>query len=364
VLRVQMGGQAPGGALRALPNLDGLDGTESGPAPENAAIRTLTASPEISVVVPVRDGERHIGGFLEAVEMQTLARERFETIVVDDGSRDATRELARAWVDQDGDRRKLAISNGGGPGYARNIGWRLAKGNWIAFADSDTIPRTDWLDAALAAVRSTGTDAVEGSVEPWPAEAVGPYTHQPRNETGGYYMTANMIYRRELLERLGGFDERFEQFLEDSDLAFRAMESGVEIPFRPEVRVHHRVIERSVIDVLRSTRRLRWIPLLAAVHPERYRSQLRPHVRPLGAVDVDVVFGLLSIVAARRAHGIARLVLMAGGANGLRRGIDAGQVRAAPPRKATKRAVLAVALPVCRVFWWIEGSLRFRKLVW
>ena len=107
-------------------------------------------------------------------------------------------------------------------------------------------------------------------MEPWPTEAIGPHTHQIVNRGGGLYMTANMIYRRDLLEDLGGFDERFREFLEDSDLAFRVMDAGHEIPFAPEVRVRHHVRSPGFGAILRSTRHQRWISLFAAKHPDRY----------------------------------------------------------------------------------------------
>ncbi len=323
------------------------------------------SAPEIAVIVPVRNREALLPGLLAALDQQTLERPRFEVIIADDSSVDRTREIARAWVDSDPSRLRLVVSEGRGPGHARNRGLRLATAEWIAFTDSDTLPEPDWLEAALRGVERLGAVAIEGAVEPWPPESIGPRTHQVINRTGGLYMTANMIYRRDLLEELGGFDERFtEPFLEDSDLAFRVMDSGHEIPFASEVRVRHHVRSSGLRDILKSTRRQRWLSLLARKHPDRYWTQLRPAVRPLSSVDVDVMVALLSAAALVKTKGPGRAVLLAVAANGLRRGCGSHGVFRASRGEAAKRAALAVGLPIGRTLWWLEGCIRFRKVIW
>jgi glycosyltransferase involved in cell wall biosynthesis len=323
------------------------------------------STPDISVVVPVRDGERYLHGLLSAIDEQTLDRDRYEVLVVDDASGDTTAEIVASWAGLDPARRQLLRSKGYGPGHARNIGIGAARGEWIAFTDSDTLPDPTWLEAALEAVRTLGVAALEGAVEPWPHEAMGPYTHQIVTEAGGRYMTANMVYRRDLLTGLGGFDERFEQpFLEDSDLAFRVIEAGYEIPFVPQVRVRHHVRFPSMLETLRSTRKLRWIALFAGKHPELYRTRLRPIVRPLPGVDIDVLLGLAALAAALRARGPVRLVLLGVAANGMRRGLASAEVLDGAPAERAARAALALTLPVARAFWWLEGCIRFGRAVW
>jgi glycosyltransferase involved in cell wall biosynthesis len=321
--------------------------------------------PDVSVVVPVRNREDLLPGLLGALDRQTLDGRRFEVIIVDDCSVDRTKAIVQAWVDSDPLRRHLVVSEGKGPGHARNRGLSLSTAEWIAFTDSDTLPEPDWLEAGLRSVERLGAVAVEGSVEPWPPDAIGPQTHQVINTTGGLYMTANMIYRREVLDELGGFDERFYQpFLEDSDLAFRLMDSGYDIPFAPEVRVRHHVIQPSFSSIFRSTRHQRWLSLFAVKHPDRYWTQLRPAVRPLSSVDVDVILALFSILALSRTRGPGRAVLFAVAAHGFKSGLASNGVFHGPLDQSGSRAVLALGLPVARAFWWLEGCIHFRKFVW
>jgi GT2 family glycosyltransferase len=325
----------------------------------------MTAGPQISVVVPVRNREDCLGDLFRELEGQTLPGEQFEVVIVDDASTDGTRDLAASWVAEAPARRRLIDGRGEGPASARNLGIAQAEAEWIAFTDSDTMPEADWLASGLDAVERHGVRALEGAVVPWPPEAVGTYTHQIDSGAGGRFMTANMIYHRDVLELVGGFDERFRApFLEDSDLAFRVLDAGYEIPYAPEVRVRHRVERLSLTDALRSAQKLRWTALFAGKHPERYRTQLRPFVRPLSAIDVDVLLGLLAATAAPRTRGLPRLALALVAANGIRRGLVSAQAFSAPVGEMPTRATLGLSLPPTKAFWWLEGCIRFKRTVW
>ena len=322
--------------------------------------------PEISVVIPVRNGSRYLPGLFAALDDQTLPDDRFEVILVDDGSVDGSRDLAGAWVRTHPMRRTLVEGEGRGPAHARNLGIERAKGEWIASTDCDITPSPGWLEMALHATTDTGAEAVEGAIEPWPPNAAdGPYSLVFSNEVGGRYNTGNMVYRRELLLRLGGFDEGFaEQFLEDSDLAFRILDAGFEIPFVPEMRVRHPVLNRSPIEAIHATRRLRWVSRFARKHPHRYWSELRPLVRPLSHVDIDVILALGALIVIPKSKGAPRLALAVIAANGFRRGIGSAHVFSAPPEQRASRAFLSVAMPLAKTFWWLEGCVQFRKAVW
>jgi glycosyltransferase involved in cell wall biosynthesis len=322
-------------------------------------------NPEISVVVPARDAADTLPGLLRALDAQTLPKELFEVVIIDDGSRDDTGALVDAWVTENHQTRSLIRGLGRGAGYARNLGIRNSCAPWVAFTDSDTMPEPGWLSSALDVVRTEVVDGLEGVVETWPGDAVGPFTHQLESRDGGHFATANMIYRRSLLESLDGFDERFGgAFLEDVDLAFRALDAGARIVFKPEVRVRHQVLQPSPVKVLASTRRQRWIPLMALKHEGRYWTDVRRTVRPLTSVDVDVLLGLLAILAVPRASGFSRAALLLSGASGLRRGFGSARLTDARGSELAARAALSIALPVAKGFWWIEGSFHFKKLVW
>lgn len=106
----------------------------------------------ISVVIPAYNSEATISNCLKAVKQQSLLP--LEVIVVDDGSKDRTAELAKEWA--------IVIPNTRqkGAGGARNTGAYVAKGDIIAFTDSDCVPPKDW----LRNIASVFTDATVGAV--------------------------------------------------------------------------------------------------------------------------------------------------------------------------------------------------------
>lgn len=94
--------------------------------------------PDISVIVPVYKVEKYLDRCIESIVNQTYPD--LELILVDDGSPDNCPALCDAWAERD-ERIRVIHKKNGGASSARNAGLKIAKGNWIAFADSD-----DWLD--------------------------------------------------------------------------------------------------------------------------------------------------------------------------------------------------------------------------
>jgi len=318
-----------------------------------------SADPVVTVVLPVRNGDRYVGDALAAIERQTLPPEKFETIVVDDGSIDGTPDLLASWREAHPGRRVVLRRGGNGPAAARNAGIAAARAEWVAFTDADTIPDELWLEQLLAA--GEDADAVEGRVVAR-AENGAPRAdvHTLENETGGQYVTANMAYRRATLERVSGFDESFrDAFLEDSDLAFRVLDSGGRIVFAPDAVVAHRVIPSSPLGTLRAARKMRWLPLLARKHPARYRAEIAPRLKPVTRPDAHVLAGIggLALLPFGGAPLVAGALLAANGA----RVIGRSPRMRVPLREMPTAAAVSVAIPVAKVGWWLVGWASLRR---
>lgn len=203
------------------------------------------ALPDISVVVATRDRRARLSGLLDSLSSQTLDAKRFEVVVVDDGSRDDTWGLLEDAAEGSG----LALTplrreRPAGPAAARNTGWRAARGNLVAFTDDDCEADPVWLEELLGAAGDENA-IVQGPTSPIPAELdrIGPFSRTRHIEDPGpWFATCNILYPRALLERLDGFDESFPEALgEDTDLGWRAQESGATSRFAPRARVFHAV---------------------------------------------------------------------------------------------------------------------------
>ncbi len=221
-------------------------------------------TPDVAVVFATHNRPQRLRGQLAALRRQTLPHDRFEVIVCDDGSTpetgrvlaDETRRFAEAGISFTAVRNEACR----GVAAARNRGWRAATAPVIAFTDDDCEAPPQWLDHGLRAVAAAPGSFVQGPVAPIPAEldSYGPFSHTVRvTAMGPGYETANIFYPRAVLEAVGGFDEAvFAWGGEDSDLAWRAIEAGVEPAWAPDAVMHHAVENLGPIHSLR--RAWRW----------------------------------------------------------------------------------------------------------
>ncbi|MEJ7784164.1 MAG: glycosyltransferase [Solirubrobacteraceae bacterium] len=238
----------------------------------------MSHAPEITVAVPSHDRPLRLRWLLNALEAQTLPRERWEVVVAHDSAGPETEHLLRTHpLAREGVLRHATLPAGtGGPGAHRNAAVKLARGEVIAFTDDDCRPPADWLEKALAAARRHPGAIVQGTTLKDPTEAVvlnAPLIHSQLIRPPTVWAEAcNIIYPKELLDRVGGFHE--DAFTgEDTDLAVRCKQQGAAYVAAPEVVTHHAVVEVSAWDTVRAG--MRWVdlPLLLKRHPE-FRDEL------------------------------------------------------------------------------------------
>jgi CDP-glycerol glycerophosphotransferase len=115
----------------------------------------------ISVVVPIFDVEEYLGSCLRSIAAQTFGD--FEVIMVDDGSTDSSAEIAAAFGQRDA-RFRLVRQPNGGLGRARNTGIREARGELLAFVDSDDVLPADAYERLAGTLDETGSDFATGNV--------------------------------------------------------------------------------------------------------------------------------------------------------------------------------------------------------
>lgn len=184
----------------------------------------------VTVVVPTRNRHLLLERLLTALSRQTYPH--VEIIVVDDASTDGTAAVAeREGV------RVVRQDTPAGSYAARNAGLQQARGEIIAFTDDDCIPQPGWVSALIQLFLATDVVGVQGVTLPVPGD-ITPFTHQiEQTRPGPPYRTCNIAYRRSILERLGGFDDRFRWYA-DNILGYRAAEIG-KLEFAPDAVVYH-----------------------------------------------------------------------------------------------------------------------------
>lgn len=203
-----------------------------------------TTLPKVSVVVCSYNGARTLEECLSS--LMCLNYPDYEVILVNDGSTDATSEIAKRfplvrYIEQENR----------GLSYARNVGARAASGEIVAYTDDDCVADVDWLTYLTRAMDDQRVDAIGGpNITPltdgWTARCVSVSPGNPSHvmlddRRAEHVPGCNMAYRREVLLEIGGFDTQYRTAGDDVDLCWRLLDQGKEIGFAPSALVwHHR----------------------------------------------------------------------------------------------------------------------------
>ncbi len=158
----------------------------------------------------------------------------------------------------------------------RNLAWPRARAGLVAFTDDDCRPEPGWAAALVAASASRPNTFLQGRTEPDPSETrdLWGFAHtQWIARDSPWHETCNIAYPRDLLERLGGFDERYGLLGgEDTDLGVRALGVGAGKLYEESALVWHAVERRSFRQAIREGFRTRDQPQVLARFPHLRRE--------------------------------------------------------------------------------------------
>lgn len=192
---------------------------------------------EISVVMATYNRCEMLKNQIHCLLNQSFDKDRYELIIINDGSTDDTEEYLTSLAKQDS-RVMYLLQQNRGPAAARNLGVFHAQGNIIAFTDDDCLANAQWLENIYRIFQDKSILAIQGKTIS-DKKLMNPLTHQVVNEEGDSSMpTCNAAYQKTIFEQAGGFDESFPFQNEDADLSWRVREMG-KIVFSPEVLVVH-----------------------------------------------------------------------------------------------------------------------------
>jgi glycosyltransferase involved in cell wall biosynthesis len=240
--------------------------------------------PVVSVIIPTWNRSALLRDAVQSLWRQTLEPSRFEIVVVDNRSTDDTPAVVAALMAQSPCRlRYHVMDEDRGPTRSRNTGARLSQGSILAFTDSDCRADPRWLERGLAAFDG-GAAFVSGRMMDKPEQPVRFFSRtmsgfSAENPT---YPTCNVMYRREVFERMGGFREDlcfrgpFNRATEaaDSDLAWRIKEARLASAFAPDAVVYHEVEAQRPWDWMSEAFRLYSVAALVKLHPGVRRQLL------------------------------------------------------------------------------------------
>ncbi len=321
----------------------------------------MPAEPEVTVCVSTRNRADRLERLVAHLQAQTLPPERFEVVVVDDGSTDDTwqrlQQLAAA-----SPVRITTVRNptSTGPAAGRNRAWRAGRAPVCAFTDDDCRPAPMWLEHGVAALAERPAIAV-GAIRPTHEDEarIGPFSRFLVADRGiaGWFATANLFVRRVDLEASGGFDETFKNAAgEDTDLGLRVTESGVPFVFLPQAVVYHDVEPSSLLRLIKDQRRWADIPAVIARHPDARRHLLyrRYFWKPTHASLLLLLVG--AALATRRP---AALVLAVPWVHER----TCAQPRGNPGGESVSLLLGALAVDGAELVAMLRGSVRNRTLV-
>lgn len=215
---------------------------------------------DVTVVVPLENDAQGLARLLPALH-------GLNVIVVDDGSEQPVTAPPMTW--QVGGVTVVRHESSRGPAAARNTGLRRATTDFVAFLDSDVVPRKGWLEVMLGHFSDPAVALVAPrivSLEP-EGKALARYEHARssldlgRREAAvragspvSYVPSAAMLIRRQVALECNGFDESL-QVAEDMDLCWRLQEAGWRLRYEPVAHVAHdhrvtfgRWVERKMSD--------------------------------------------------------------------------------------------------------------------
>lgn len=214
--------------------------------------------PLVSIVIPSYNGRTYLEPCLAA--LTESLRDDAEVIVVDNGSTDGTEAFLQARYP-----RIRVVEAGTNRGFAGacNLGAQQARGTWLVFLNNDTLPDPGWLEALLAAgQRDARLGACTSKIRIMSArdrlDAVGSFLtplgflrhvglleldHGQYDSLGEIFSPKGVCFlvRRPLFVELGGFDETFFAYFEETDLFWRVWLRGFRIGFAPQSVVYHKI---------------------------------------------------------------------------------------------------------------------------
>jgi succinoglycan biosynthesis protein ExoA len=319
----------------------------------------------VSVVMPVRNEERYLRDSVRNVLRQDYPGE-IELVIAVGPSRDRTAQIASQLAAAD-QRIKVVDNPSGGIATGINVALSTSRHPVIARVDGHSLLPAGYIRTAVATLRETGADNVGGIMA---AEGVTPFQQAvawamtspfgvgtARFHTGGAPGPADTVYlgvfRREAIDRAGGYDEKFE-VAEDWELNHRIRKAGGLVWFQPALRVTYRPRATAAELGMQYFRYGRWRRAVARQHAGTINLRYTAPPAAAVAVTAGAVAGVAGLIGrAAGAAGVWPTVATAGLALPVLYGVGIAAISARAARELPIRvaARLPLALATMHMSW-------------
>ena len=277
----------------------------------------MQGPPFFSVVIPTYARARQLTACLQSLVRLDYACDRFEVIVVDDGSETPAEAVVAAFRDRINV--TLLTQRHAGPAMARNTGAARARGEFLAFTDDDCAPAPEWLQALAECFAATPDRLIGGRTlnalphNPYStaSQLLIAYLYTYYNacpDQARFFASNNLALPARRFQALGGFDTTYTRTAaEDRELCDRWLQHGYRMTYAPEALVYHahaltfRGFWRQHFNYGRGAFRFR--------EARAYRGQQRMRIEPL-SFYVDLLRYPFSRARGRRALLLAGLLLL------------------------------------------------------
>jgi glycosyltransferase involved in cell wall biosynthesis len=189
---------------------------------------------KISVVLTTKNEEKNIAKLLDSLMNQ---EEPYEVLVVDSDSSDNTQDIVKRYYKKN--KNIKLLNHPGTKGESMNYGIKQATGDAVTFIGGDDVADKNWIREIRNGIKSA--DIVVGDLIPTDEERVKNIENVKLFHKGinVSYPGTNTTYKKEILEKLGGFDPWFSQ-AEDLDINLRAVEAGYKIEHNKNIKIYYR----------------------------------------------------------------------------------------------------------------------------
>jgi len=247
---------------------------------ESRGYQTLDNYPFITIIIPVRNRPNEIYDCLTSLAKLDYPPEKLEIIVIDDASDDSTPEVVSGFpvkLIKNSDRMQAS--------YSRNLAAKEAKGEILAFLDSDCMADPLWLKELVPAFIDEANGVVGGKVDSWfdkrsldryekvsSSLNMGERSKSSKEDGNFFYLpTCNLLVKKDIFLMLGGFNIKM-TLGEDVDFCWRLKNRGFEIEYRPVGIIFHKHRNKTGAFFVRRFQYGTSEPFLNKKHPDRHKE--------------------------------------------------------------------------------------------